>query len=1240
MQFYLNLLVDKAPMRYWKKISIFLICYLITHQIAATHIVGGVIYYQYLGGNQYKLIFEIYKDCSPSVKIGFDGECDPRTDPTCQLPLFYYSVFKGNNNENIANYPQGQDNNGLLLLRSENIRPIIVNPCLTTDNTCVVKGTYETTITLPTNSDGYTIQYQRCCRNNGISNIQNQPGTNDKPGITLRTYIPPLNSYKNNSAQFKSFPPIFICAGQRFYFDHSATDADGDVLRYSLTTPLQGLSTNRPYDEVQSLNAPPIAWTSPYNLSNIMGGTPPMEIDSITGLLTCFPPSAGRFVVSVQIKEIRNGVVIDSFARDFQYNVRDCGIPNADAPFLTNTYDPKEDTGIYVKCGSLTQTFQNTSTNASRYEWDFGDPASGANNTSTAVNPTHTFSNSGRYVVTLTAFNTKPNGQLCSDMTKRICYIAPRPTVNFTAVEKCVQQSISFTDISTSNVGAITSWYWQFGDGATSTDKNPSHAYMGAGKFNVRLTVTVASCQADTTIAITVFPKPIINAVVPNGCIYQTMNLSCNVSVATGSILRYRWNLPDGTTFNTCNATYTPTTMATSSVMLWAETDKGCVDSLSFPFVVNPLPVIQATNDTTICYDQGTLLQATGATTYSWIPSTYLSNPSIANPIATPPYPNAIKYWVKGTDANGCYNYDSVTIRFYTKSYIDAGPDTSVCLNPKSPNYKPSIPLQGKGSFNAVYWRPTTGLDNPNILTPIASPTINTDYVLYGIDTNNCLVKDTVRIIALNPNLNFVLPNDTFICEHDTIQITGYDQGQVSTYAWRSIPSPSIFESFISNRSIRNPLFYPNDTVRYILQVSNYCYLEEDTILINVNKLPDPELKALDSICLGDIYTINTKDGFTSYLWTTSDNSISSRVIPDPIVRPTVTYTYVVEVTDQYGCKNKDTMRLEVNKPPALTVLGFGRYICLGDSPLLTAYTNEPCTYQWYNTATLSSDTARQVRAFPLDTTSYSVMATNIHQCSTTYHFTINVQKPIQPYAKTPVRICKGKYIDLYADGGLYYVWRPPYNINDTLSQTPQVYPDRYFTYTAYISNDCFLDSIKVDVYVDTLPVVDAGRDTTIYRGSGELMLTAKGQGRYYEWFPKLEILSAPFSPSITVSPMDTILYHIYVTDDNGCVGHDSIYVYVDGKNLLLIPTAFTPNNDGVNDIFHVIKHLNIRELRSLEVFNRWGEKVYSTQNIQTGWNGIYKDMPSPAGVYVWKVEAVSYDNDVIRKAGNVTLIR
>ena len=195
---------------------------MITSQLKASHIVGGEIYYDNLGGNNYKITLKVYRDC-------FNGV------PPLDNPAFI-TIF---------------DKNGIVvdtfripLISQNNVPPSINNPCIQTPNSvCVEEGIYVGTRNLPPKNGGYYVVYQRCCRNNSILNIVNPGNT----GATYWEHIPgPEVVASNSSPRFSKFPPIFICNGIQIKFDHSATDPDGDILVYSLCDPYDGCSPPTP----------------------------------------------------------------------------------------------------------------------------------------------------------------------------------------------------------------------------------------------------------------------------------------------------------------------------------------------------------------------------------------------------------------------------------------------------------------------------------------------------------------------------------------------------------------------------------------------------------------------------------------------------------------------------------------------------------------------------------------------------------------------------------------------------------------------------------------------------------------------------------------------------------------------------------------------------------------------------------------------------------------------------------
>ena len=112
------------------------------------------------------------------------------------------------------------------------------------------------------------------------------------------------------------------------------------------------------------------------------------------------------------------------------------------------------------------------------------------------------------------------------------------------------------------------------------------------------------------------------------------------------------------------------------------------------------------------------------------------------------------------------------------------------------------------------------------------------------------------------------------------------------------------------------------------------------------------------------------------------------------------------------------------------------------------------------------------------------------------------------------------------------------------------------------------------------------------------------------------------------------------VTDSNGCSSYDSVLVNVIANTVLLMPTAFSPDGNGVNDVFKIVKTLNIEQLISFEIFSRWGEKVFETSNVNQGWDGTFNGRAQPLSAFTWINKAKDYDGQDIIKSGIVTLLR
>lgn len=1196
-----------------KKIFLLGLCFLSVLTAKCSHIVGGELFYDCNGNNNYTITLKLYRDCNCT-------NCAPYGNPE------YVSIFDGSGNLYIQ------------VAMPEPI-PFQLTPTFNSScennppAVCVQEADYTGQVNLPPSTTGYTIVYQRCCRNNGVVNLVSGQGA------TFTCEIPPSNLANcNTSARFNGLPPMYICLNAPLAIDYSANDPDGDSLVYSLCDPYDGASATCPDPSpngagVGCLTQPtsppyiPALYNSPYNSTNFTNSTPTINdlaIDPQTGLLTGIPNTSGLFDITVCVSEYRNGQLLNVLRRDFQFTVAPCSIPIVTVPQVGQ----HAGIGVYTTdCKNLTVNFVNSSYDPSStpltFHWDFGVPGS-SSDTSNLSTPSFTFPDTGTYLVHLIASVPGPNGGTCSDTATTYVYVYPTFSTAFSAPSRCQDSVIQFTNQTISTSGQQNFWLWNFGDGSSSGQQNPTHFYASPGSYSVTLiNQNVLGCRDTATNIITVYPEPAGSFTTDTSICATALDVFTNTSTGSAS---YLWNLGLGpnSTSTAANPSQVYNTAGNYTVTLIAVSQQGCKDTVSENIDVHPLPIVTTSGNTTICPFASTQISATGGGTYLWSPAIGLSDSSLANPVATPPPPNTYTYTVTVTSPFQCTATASLEISFFAVPHANAGLDTSVCLNPVS--FHDSVQLNPSGGIT-YQWSPATGLSNPNIANPLAKPSVNTTYTVTATDADGCTATDSMTVYVLNPALNLILQTEVSICQRDTAYATILNQG-ASGYNW----NPSLF---LTNDTSWNTGFYPPDSTTYILTVTNYCYIKSDSILIGVFPIPQLGLPAVDSVCIGSSYHFNAQNA-TTYVWN-PDPTLSSTTIANPVATPVITTRYIVTGTNQNGCVNKDSTLLLVFEPSTVQVFPQDTpFICQGTSAPLRAIGSY--SYVWSPASSLSNANTANPVATPADTTEYTVVATNIHGCKSSDSLLIKVQMPVVASTQSPFVACEGIPVHLYASGGPFYSWSPSAGLNDTTTNNPFALPDSTTSYVVKVFNDCFSSTATAVVDIHPLPVVDAGHDTTIWRDTyADLHGTTNADSSF--WYPSTWLENAS-DINTTASPQQTTWYYFFAIDQYGCVNKDSVLVTVIPHTELVIPTGFSPNGDGMNDEFRILRSLNIEKLITFDVFDRWGEKVFSTDNIDLGWDGTRDGKPSPVGVYAWMVIAQTKDGQEITRKGNVTLIR
>lgn len=533
--------------------------------LRATHIIGGELYYDCLGNDNYQITLKVYRDC-------INGQA-PFDNPA--------SITVWDSNGNFVR------NINLPFPGSTNVPFVPNSPCFQAPpNVCVEEAVYTFQVNLPNINQGITLAYQRCCRNNSIVNLVN-------PGSTGSTYVnsmPPVSlAACNSSPRFTNFPPIAICLGDTLQFDHSATDPDGDSLAYALCATYHGGSVANPMPIPTS--APPftpITFQPPFSQQSPLASNPPIQIDPITGLLTAVPNQIGQYVVGVCVNEYRNGQLLGTHQRDFQFNITNCQVNTVSDFDLSIPVQQAPDGSLEI-CGPVPIPFQNNSINASSYFWDFGDQSQ-TNDTSSAQNPTYTYPGVGSYVIQLIS---NP-GYFCADTSSQTLVIKDPVSLSpLSFPTLCIDNAV-LQPMATGNLPTGTNFVWDFqGASPASSNQNPPGvvSYSAIGAYPIRLSAEYEGCVDSVSTVVQVAGHPTLDLPPAEvGCTPLLINFQPIIN-PNNNQLTYFWDFGNGTTAQTAQgqAVYQEGTWQAEFTMI---SQAGCRDTLqaSIPITVYPIP--------------------------------------------------------------------------------------------------------------------------------------------------------------------------------------------------------------------------------------------------------------------------------------------------------------------------------------------------------------------------------------------------------------------------------------------------------------------------------------------------------------------------------------------------------------------------------------------------------------------------------------------------------------------------
>ena len=723
----------------------------------------------------------------------------------------------------------------------------------------------------------------------------------------------------------------------------------------------------------------------------------------------------------------------------------------------------------------------------------------------------------------------------------------------------------------------------------------------------------------EDTVEVTVFVNPLPNVFAGND---QNICIGDSTSIEASGALNYTWT-PDLNILSTNESLTDVWPLVTTSYTVEGIDLNQCSNTDTVIINVLDLPSVDAGNDLEICIGDTTQFSASGAEDYIWSPNLFISNIDTPDPFV---YPDSdIKYFVFGTDSNGCSNTDSIEVLINNLPSITISNDTSICIgdtinisaeggsafqwlnteqisdvNIENPDIWPtstsiysvivtntnncsdtssveisvnplpnvfagndqnicvgdSTSIEASGALNYT-WTPDLNILSTNESLTDVWPLVTTSYTVEGIDVNQCSNTDTVIINVLDlPSID--AGNDLWLCPGDSIKL---NVNEASIYSWTP-------DSTLSNGFVQNPNAGPLVTCEYVITITdtNSC-LNSDTIIVTVDSIvPTDAGQEILYVCEGNTIELGgspTAPPSSIYQWSTNpvseiDLLLDSINVSNPIAQP-IAPTWFIVTTTNFVCNGKDSVYVTFH-PPIVGSASENQQICFGDSIQINANGGE--NYNWhpvtnnFGDTIIINETSSGPIVFPDDTTVFQVTITDENNCSELYSTVINVNTLPNINLSADTSICIFDSLLLHAEDGEFYSWSPNYNISDTSIANPTVYNTINTTYyvTVTNSNNCInYDSININV--DTLPNVNASANNNPICFGESTLLLGTGAVTYY-WYPAENLTDSSTAFPIA-NPNVTTTFNLIGTDGNGCENHDSVLV-----NVLPLPNA----NAGVDD--------------------------------------------------------------------------
>lgn len=906
-----------------------------------------------------------------------------------------------------------------------------------------------------------------------------------------------------------------------------------------------------------------------------------------------------------------------------------------------------------VKCNSTAVTFNVSNinmNNVASYKWDFGD---GTTSSSISSSISHTYKVSGNYTASLVVMNNLG----CTDTaTKNITVKVFGPVAAFNnPAGSCLSDVVTFTDQSQIEApSTIKTYIWNYGDSTivSSASGTFTHKYTKAGTYDVTLKVIANNGCTDSIVKtkVIIITDPVADFALDDsiGCANSAIQFK-NTSKGLG--LTHLWNFGDGTTSTDSTPTYRYTRNGYFTVSLNVTDRFGCKSSVSKPnalLIDNVKADFKLSDSNSACPPVLITLisTSTNASSLSWnfddggfsnldSPSHYFSIPRIYN----------IK--LKAFGYGSCIDSISkiINLRGPEGSFTY---DTSAKCAPSKVRFEAHA--KNNDSFIWDFGDGTTSVTEDSVVTHIyrtSGKFIPNVLLVNGGCKTPLIGTSPLFVSGIQARMDTITAS---YCDSATVQFKSNSPVQnslISSFQWNfgdgdtsSLQNPSHFFATAGKHS-----------VTLIVNSQNGCSDTTTTSTITINNSPKFNFTGDTVACINQPVNIGAQllqpdSTQLSWKWDFGNGATSSNAASVAQTYPLPgSYVISASATNAAGCVYSAATNVRISGLPTINA-GTDTIICRGQSIILNP--SGANTYQWNYDSSLSCTLCTNPVAKPNTNINYVVTGITNIGCKNTDTISIKV---IQPFKLTTIAndtLCIGESASLWARGAESYVWSPAATLNTSNSDNVTAKPDTSTVYTVvgFDRSGCFTDTAFIPVVVYKKPVFNIVPDNLTLAVGNQVMLTTTNSPDVngWRWLPPKD-LSCYNCAQPTVTGRTNITYKAIASNPAGCTAEDNVTIQVFCNNgNVYIPNTFSPNNDGVNDVFY-IRGKGIAGIKSLRIFNRWGAVVFSKLNLSinepgAGWDGRYNGQPLTPDVFVYEAEIICDNNQIFPVKGNVTLIK